>query len=141
MENDIIDLSEELGLNSKSTKSGKKGVVLVKLYCGDYIIGEISENCVENGKLSLDNPRIFGVVPTITGQVSVVFQTVCMFSKKVKKHIDLNENEIMCMVEEDELSKELINGYRSEITGIKIASATESAAINRDSGNGGNFIL
>ena len=64
-----------------------------------------------------------------------------MFSKKAKKHIDLNENEIMCKVGEDELSKELVNGYKSEITGIRIASAAESAAINSDSGKGGDFIL
>ena len=145
MENDIIDLTGSMNGNgendAKTSKVGNGEIVLVKLYSGDYIIGETSANCIEKGKLCLVNPRIFGIVPTMSGQVSVVFQTVCMFSKKAKKHIDLNENEIMCKVGEDELSKKLVNGYKSEITGIRIASAAESAAINSDSGKGGDFIL
>ena len=145
MENDIIDLDGNINGNgesdAKASKVGNGEIVLVKLYSGDYIIGETSTNCFEKGKLCLDNPRVFGVVPTMSGQVSVVFQSVCMFSKKAKKHISLNENEIMCKVGEDELGKELVNGYKSEITGIRIASAAESAAINGDSGKGGDFIL
>jgi len=138
MENDIIDSSKN---SDDISKVGNGEIVLLKLYNGDYIIGETSTDCVSEGKLCLDNPRIFGIVPTMTGQVSVVFQSVCMFSKKAKKHIDINENEIMYKVGEDELSKELINGYKSEVTGIKIASAAESAAINSDGGRGGEFVL
>ena len=130
MENDNIGITASTGK-----------VVLLKLYNGDYIIGECSAENTVAGKTSLDNPRIFGMVPTSVGSLGVVFQSICPFSQKVKKHIDINDNEIMCKVGEDELSKELVNGYKSEITGIRIASAAESAAINGDSGKGGDFIL
>jgi hypothetical protein len=144
MENDILDLGGgNDASNSDSAKVGNGEIVLVKLYSGDYVIGEVSTDSVAVGKLCLDNPRIFGIIPTMTGQVGIAFQPVCVFSKSVKKHIDINESEIMCRVGEDELSKELINGYKSEVTGIKIASASESAAINSDnrSSKGGDFIL
>jgi hypothetical protein len=117
-------------------------IVLVKLYCGDYIIGEVSKDCAMQGHLSLDNPRIFGIVPTSTGSIGIVFQSVCPFSKKCKKHMDILNQEIMCRVEEDELEKEILNGYKSEVTGIKIASAAESIAINGESKtNPGEFVL
>lgn len=121
MENNIIDL----GSMKKSS-----GVVMLKLYCGDYIVGEISSTRESSDSISLDNPRLFGIVPTTTGSAGIVFQLVCPFSKKYRKSIDILKNEVMCIVEEDELGKEFVNGYKSEVTGIKIASAAESVAIN-----------
>lgn len=120
----------------------KSKIVLVKLYCGDYIIGEESNNRVVNGKLCLDNPRIFGIAPTAVGSVGIVFQPVCLFSSKAKKQLDINENEIMCKVDEDEINKEIVNGYKSDVTGIKIASSSESAVINGSSSlKPGEFVL
>lgn len=105
-------------------------IVLIKLYCGDYIIGEVSQTDVEPGCTILKNPRIFVMMPTMTGEVRAGFQPVCLFSEKSKKSVSIRNEQIMVTVGSDELEKELINGYNSQVTGIKIATASETAALN-----------
>ena len=48
----------------------------------------------------------------------------------------------MFSLSQDEIDKELVNGYKSEISGIKIASTADTMAIaaNKQQG-GGEFIL
>ena len=113
-------------------------IVLIKLYCGDYIIGEVSDTEVEPGFTILKNPRMFVMVPTMSGDVRAGFQPVCLFSEDVKNHISIRNEQIMATVKSDEIGKELINGYNSHITGIKIATASETAALN---GGGGDLII
>ena len=47
--------------------------------------------------------------------------------------------QVMFVLEEGEIDTELVNGYKSEISGIKIASAAETASIN--SGADGGFSI
>lgn len=110
-------------------------VVLLRLYNGDYIIGETIDDGVSN-MIDLSNPRTLIMVPTMTGEMRMAMQTVCPFSEKAKKELSVRREQVMFVVDEDELGKELINGYKSHVTGIKIATTEETAAVN-----GGDLIF
>ena len=105
------------------------GIVLLRMYNGDYIMGELDAESVSPGKTNLLNPRMFMMMPTMTGEVRAGFQAVCAFSEKARKSILIDNAQIMVVVGEDELPKEMINGYNSQVTGIKIATPGEAAAI------------
>ena len=111
-------------------------VVLLRLYNGDYIIGETIDDGVSN-MIDLSNPRTLIMVPTMTGEMRMAMQTVCPFSEKIKKELSVRREQVMFVVGEDELGKELINGYKSHVSGIKIATTEETAAVN----GGGDLIF
>lgn len=120
-------------------------IVLLKLFGGDFIIGAISHSeDVPAGSIKLINPRIVAIIPGMGGKVSVMMANVCEpFSvKRLKEAITIPESQVMFKLETDEIEKELVNGYKSNVSGIKIASAAETAALNSaSSANPGEFIL
>lgn len=113
----------------------KKEIVLIRLYNGDLIIGEkvqdYSLSCNFVNKCILDNPRAIAVVPTMTGSVKIAMGLVCepFRVERLKKRLVVDESQVMFELSEAEIDTELINGYKSEISGIKIASAADTAAI------------
>lgn len=129
-----IEIDVGNGDSAESSKTNK--IVMLRLYSGDFIVGELDPFC-DGDTVSLINPRSLVMVPTMAGDVRMGFQVVIPFSEKYKKEIAVHRNQIMATVESDELGKELINAYNSHVTGIKIASASQSAAIN----GGGDIIL
>lgn len=100
---------------------GKGKISLVRLYSGEHVIGE--ETGRENGGPVLANPREISLVPSMGGQVGLAFRPVCMFGEKCKKELSLRIGQVMVEVPEDELPKELVNGYLSEVSGIAVASS------------------
>lgn len=109
----------------------EKKIVLVKLFNGEMILGGISgDGNMFNTDLS--DPRVVAMVPTMTGSVKVALASVCepFASPRLEKTLSIPKAQIMFTLEEDEIDPELINGYKSEISGIKIASAAETASIN-----------
>lgn len=122
-------------------------IILVKLYNGDMIIGtkkvpETSEIPKPQvwGRIILKDPRQIMVIPTMTGDVRLAITKIChpFNVKRLEEEIFINSSQVFFTLDEDEIEKELINGYKSEVSGIKIASASETAAVNN---KGGDFIL
>lgn len=116
-------------------ENAKSRIVMLRMYSGDYIIGEEEIGVVNNGitvadTTDLKNPRMFVMMPTITGEYRAGFQSVCPFSEKCKKFMQIRNEQIMFKIDEDELGKEMVNGYNSHVSGIKIATASETAAVN-----------
>lgn len=122
-----------------------KNIVLLKLYSGTEIMGKRvhpeGENFVEAMNYTLDDPRLMAVVPTMRGEVKVMLASVCepFKSERLSKRLVVNATQVLFCLEEDELDAELVNGYKSEVVGIKIASASESMAINKGGARGGLF--
>ena len=123
----------------------ESNIVLLKLYGGTTIIGKRvhpdGESFVDKMNYTLDDPRLMAVVPTMRGEVKVMLASVCepFKSARLSKRLVVNGAQVMFCLDENELDGDLVNGYRSEIAGIKIASPTESMAINNGGDAGGMF--
>ena len=111
-------------------------IVLVKLFSGDMILGEKDQSNASPEELNtnLKNPRMVAIAPTMTGQVRIALGSVCepFNVKRLKEFISIPKTQIMFELSEEEIDMELVNGYKSEVSGIKIASASDMAALNNE---------
>ena len=117
-------------------------ITLVRLYNGRMIIGK-ADNEVEATaeKCHLTDPRSILMAPTASGTMGIVLAPVCEPFKvqRLEKEISIHYSQIMFSLDESEIDSELVNGYKSEISGIKIATAAETAAVNGK--NAGGIII
>ena len=106
-------------------------IVMLKLYNGDFIIGAIENVDDSSNAVHLNDPRLFSLMPSMSGGISVSLSPICSpFNViRLKRGCDIAKKQIMFMLDEDEIDNELVNGYRSEVSGIKIASSAETASI------------
>ena len=116
-------------------------IVMLRLYNGDTIIGKTS-SAEDSEKIDLVDPRAIAIVPTMSGSVRVAIGSICEPFKvrRLKEKFSVPRAQVMFDLSEDEIDKELINGYKTDISGIKIASAAETASLNA-SPKPGEFIL
>ena len=123
-------------------QSTKSKIVLARLFAGDMILGELEDPAV-GSEVTLKNPRMIAIAPTMAGQMRVALGSVCepFKVKRLRESITIPKSQIMFQLNEDEIDNELLNGYKSEVTGIKIASAAETASINGSTSKPGNFVL
>lgn len=121
----------------------KENIVLLKLFGGDFIIG-VHSGDAPAGSIKLLNPRIVAMIPGMGGKVSVMMANVCepFNVKRLKEELTIPTSQVMFSLDENEIEKDLVNGYKSNVSGIKIASAAEAAALNSaNPANPGEFIL
>lgn len=120
-------------------ENSKSKIVLMKLYNGEYIIGE--KGGVGIGKVDIINPRMVIMMPTMSGSMGISLKPICFpfTSKRLKDLITLESTQIMFELEDElgEIEKDIVNGYKSDITGIKIATAVEAASVAK----GGDIII
>lgn len=92
----------------------------------------------------LKDPRTIMMVPTMRGDIHIAMKPVCapFAVKRLEKEIAVPLSQVMFKLDQSEIDKELVNGYKSEISGIKIASTADTMAIaaNQQQG-GGEFVL
>ena len=92
----------------------------------------------------LEDPRSIMMVPTMRGNVHIVIKSACspFAVKRLEKSLTVQCDQVMFKLDQSEIDKELVNGYKSEISGIKIASTADTMAIaaNQRQG-GGEFVL
>ena len=110
-------------------------VVMLKLYNGDFMIGTIDSEAKDDSKIFLNDPRDFAIMPTMSGGIQVALRPICspFKSNRLKKACEVRKDQILFILNEDEIDNEVVNGYKSEISGIKIASAVETASIASNS--------
>ena len=107
-------------------------VVIVKMYNGDFVMGTVDKDAIEdNATIMLNDPRNFIMAPTMNGTVGVALRPIAAPFKvpRLEKTIEIRKDQMMFILDEDEIDSEVVNGYKSEISGIKIASAVEAASI------------
>lgn len=138
---------KEFNMEDNQNDKIVKSIVLLRLYNGDMIMGErVINSLIENSNASyvLDNPRAIAVMPSMAGGVKIAMGSVCepFRVERLKKHVIIRGEQVMFELSEDEIDKELINGYKSEVSGIKIATAADTAAIaSPTASTPGEFIL
>ena len=108
-------------------------VIMLKMYNGDFIIGSVDEQSLNDmtSAICLHSPRNFAIIPTMAGTVQVALQPICSPFKcpRLSKECEIRRDQVMFMLNEDEIDNEVVNGYKSEISGIKIATTAEAASI------------
>ena len=117
-------------------------IKLLKLYNGEMIIGKCSltPTCDYN----IDDPRLVNIIPTMSGSMQIAITSVCVPFRidRLKKNIIISKSQVMFEVLESEIDNELINGYQSEISGIKLATASDMTALNsKQNSNAGQFVI
>jgi len=126
-----------------------ENVTVLRLYSGEMIIGteEPPAGDISNFTLAgykLKNPRSIVMVPTMRGDIHIAMKPVCApFSvKRLEESLTVPFGQVMFKLDQPEIDKELVNGYKSEISGIKIASAADAMAISANKQQGsGEFVL
>ena len=111
----------------------KEKIVVVKLYNGEFVIGKEVSSLGE--RIMLKDPRNLTLVPSMTGSINIAITSVSMpfKSTRLDDMMLINCSQIMFALNEDEIDKEVINGYKSKISGIKIASIDDIASLNSSS--------
>lgn len=123
-----------------------ENIVVLRLYSGEMIIGKLNQfsDGLSDRQYELEDPRSIMMVPTMRGDVHIVMKPVCspFAVKRLEKSLTVLCDQVMFRLDQSEIDKELVNGYKSEISGIKIASAADTMAItaNQQQG-GGEFVL
>lgn len=111
-------------------------VTVLRLYSGEMIIGMETQHTAElscNSPIGYDlkDPRTIVMVPTMRGDIHIAMKPICapFAVKRLEKEITVPFGQVMFKLDQSEIDKELVNGYKSEISGIKIASAADTMAI------------
>lgn len=120
-----------------------KNICILRLYSGEMIIGEWDLSDDPNNYYVIKNPRSIMMMPTMRGDLQIGLKPVCapFNSEKLKKSLSIAKNQVMFEINYEEIDNELMNGYKSEISGIKIASTADTLAINSMPSAGGDFVL
>ena len=111
-------------------------VKLVKLFSGDMVIGTVEEPVADSPMMefnvNLCNPRQVAIVPTMNGTMRVALGSICepFNVKRLKEAVSIPKSQVMFVLEEEEIDNQLINGYKSEVSGIRIASTEDTAALS-----------
>jgi len=112
-----------------------ENIVILRLYGGEMLIGK-SVPCEDLSKAvvgcrDLEDPRSIIMVPTMRGDLHIAMKPVCapFAVERLKKRMTVQSAQVMFEIGQDEIDKELLNGYKSEISGIRIASTADAMAI------------
>jgi hypothetical protein len=117
-----------------------KNVVVARLFSGEHLVGE-ADGSGGTGKVSLLNPKEVAIVPQPGGMVGIAFRNVCLFGKSCRERISLPESQVMVVVPNEELPKELVDEYGSEVTGIKTASPADVPDLTGGGAKTGSFVI
>lgn len=104
-------------------------IYLLKLFNGEMIIGTITD---ENKGWTIENPRSIIMMPSMTGTIQLAITSVCSpFNvDRLKKQIIIPFANVFFMLSEDEIDNELITNYKSDISGIKLATNADINSLN-----------
>lgn len=105
-------------------------IVMLRLYGGEMVMGEVNPVQGDPGKVSLLNPRVFAVMPSFGGQVHAGFRPVSMFDKDLDKEVAVSSAQVWFETPSEKIPKEIVDRYFSEVSGINIASGADIAAVS-----------
>jgi len=98
-------------------------VVCLKLTSGEFVIGYKSEKQEFSDKITLNNLRSIFIQPTPTGLSMGIGPFIIPMAIKTPEEISFPNSAIICSIEEDNISKQMVDGYKSEVSGIVTASS------------------
>ncbi len=99
-------------------------ITLIKLVSGEFIIGTVTQNDESSTVIKLDKPRLIQFMASPMGQVDLRFMPVCMFTTG-DNDIELQRSHIVLQYQETDIQPDLIKGYKTHISGLKIANTSD----------------
>ena len=141
----VQDFTTETLQEFAHMKDINERTVLLKLYSGEMIMGKkisTNEDTMMSFTETLHDPREVMIAPTVTGSVRVVLGSVCepFNVKRLKESVAIQKSQILFELSEDEIESELLAGYKSEISGIKLASPADVSAVGTSSVGSNRFM-
>lgn len=114
----------------------KEKVIMVRTIGGEFIIGS-QDDCdivradgsvqssESSGKTRLKHARIFNIQMTGRG-AAIGFMPPFPFSQQVKNDdLEIDNSVILLKVDESDIDNEIVNGYKSNITGLDLSAANK----------------
>lgn len=107
-----------------------KTIRLIRLFNGEMLLGEV-EDCEDvaggQGMVDIANPRLMLSAATMGGGVQFIITDVTspLKSDGLNKSISIPRTQVMFGLFENEIDKEIVNAYKSEVSGIEVASASD----------------
>ena len=101
-------------------------IKIIRTIQGEYFIGEVANSdggICETDKITLNHVRKLASQMTMNGAAAVMLIPVCIpINIKPIDTIEVPKSFVLFDIDEDNVQKELIDEYKSEISGIKIVS-------------------
>lgn len=105
----------------------KDKIVIVRTISGEFYIGQQkSDN--NDSSITLTNSRVLVTQMTPNG-IGISAGFVVPFAIKSPEEITIGKSYIVCIVEEDNIIESILNGYKSQISGIDIVSGGKPSII------------
>jgi len=114
---------------------------MYKMYTGGIVIGEVVNENDDN--VTLSNPRIVSPQMTMSGYALVLTDIVpykVLTTRKIDE-VTINKMQIMVTIQEDDIIKDIINEYRSDVSGIDIVSGVNADLLKKEPTKGGDIII
>ena len=115
-------------------------IIMLRLIGGEFIIGKKdtstivdanSNVCENDNKIRLNEARVFSVQMTGRG-AAIAFLPVFPFTEKpisVLNNIEVDKSVILQVINEQYIDGEILNGYKSNISGIDLSAANKGIII------------
>ena len=108
----------------------EKKTILLKLWSGCMVIGTFVQ-FTNDRRYELKDPRMVAMMPMPGGSVRVALASVSepFAVKRLKEELLVPESQVMFALGEDEIEKDMVSGYKSEVAGIRLATAADAAKL------------
>jgi hypothetical protein len=117
----------------------KQRVIMVRTVSGEFIIGtENTETVIaEDGStiesncnaISLKDARIFNIQMTGKGAAIAFIPPFPFCTTKIISDIEIDKSNVILVVDEKDIDTEIINGYKSNISGLDLSAANSGKVI------------
>ena len=132
MDNNLLIITKEYKMDSK--------IIMLRLIGGEFLIGQkdntsiVDENSMvaeDSNKIKLKDVRVFSVQMTGRG-AAIAFLPLFPFTEKPIPELgnaEIDKSVILQVIEEKYIDGEILNGYRSNITGLDLSAAKKGIII------------
>lgn len=105
-------------------------IVMVRTISGEFIIGTINDIEIvgeetKTNVLRLKDSRIFNIQMTGKGAAIAFIPPFPFCTTKIMSDIEIDRCNIVMEVEEKDIDLEIVNGYKSNISGIDLSASNK----------------
>jgi Icc-related predicted phosphoesterase len=105
-------------------------IVMIKTVGGEFIIGKLDDietvgEPINNDTIKLTDSRIFNIQMTNKGAAIAFIPPFPFSTGKIISDIEIYKSSIILMVNENDIDLEIINGYKSNISGIDLSASNK----------------
>lgn len=105
-------------------------IVMIRTISGEFIIGSINNveivgETTNDDVIKLKNSRIFNIQMTGKGAAIAFIPPFPFSTAKIMDEIEVHKSAIIMTIEEKDIDLEIVNGYKSNISGIDLSASNK----------------